>query len=455
MRERTIYRCSQVLQDLTVSVDIVLQNVVESLSDALPHPDDAVARLVAGADDFVTANFAEPHSSIRCEFETSYHLRGYVELGYRSEGHWSILPEEREFVNMIAHMIATYLERRYHDEALRLAHASHKAVLNNTIFMIWSVDREYRLTSFNRPFELYVQNRFGVKPEMGTLLTINPEPHFEVIHRWMPRYDRALLGESFKANVGEDNDLFEYSLSPIVENQRIIGVTVFGEDISERIRHQEEMIEINRQLAETRLMALRGAMNPHFVFNCLNSIQFYIMKRDQKSAVLYLSKFSKLIRTILDHTVLSRGKLKTAIDLIYIYAELEALRFEDPFDLIVEIDPSLDIELIEIPSMLIQPYLENAILHGLYNKEGKGTLSISFNGQDDILEVAIKDNGIGRVAAARQRQLSLPKHRSLGTSLTEERLKLVNGEHSTTVEVIDLEENGVPAGTLVKLWIKI
>ncbi len=122
-------------------------------------------------------------------------------------------------------------------------------------------------------------------------------------------------------------------LTLIIEKGRVIGVTIFGEDISERVRLEQEMLSINKRLAETRLMAIRAAMNPHFIFNCLNSIQYYIMENDQRSAVKYLSKFSKLIRATLDNSVLSKGRLAPAIEMIRLYVDLESLRFEDKFDL--------------------------------------------------------------------------------------------------------------------------
>ncbi len=160
----------------------------------------------------------------------------------------------------------------------------------------------------------------------------------------------------------------EYSLSPIVEDGRIIGVSVFGEDISERLKLQEEMLAVNKQLGELRLMALRSAMNPHFIFNCLNSIQYYIMEKDQMNAVKYLSTFSKLIRSILNHSVKSKVRLAEELEMLRHYIQLESLRFEDKFDVEIHVDPTIDVESVEIPSMLIQPYVENAILHGLYNK---------------------------------------------------------------------------------------
>jgi LytS/YehU family sensor histidine kinase len=135
------------------------------------------------------------------------------------------------------------------------------------------------------------------------------------------------------------------------------------------------------------------------------------------------------------------------------YVQLESLRFENKFDCVIDIAPDLDIETVEVPSMLIQPYVENAILHGLCNKKGKGRLKISLGMREESLLVAIEDDGIGRAAASK---LKDPKsHRSMGTALTEERLKLINADGKATVEIVDLEDNGISSGTRVNLWIQV
>jgi LytS/YehU family sensor histidine kinase len=249
--------------------------------------------------------------------------------------------------------------------------------------------------------------------------------------------------------------MMEYSLNPIVEDDKVIGVSVIGEDITERIRQEADMFRVTKQVAELRLMALRSVMNPHFIFNCLNSIQYYIMENDQLNAVTYLSTFSKLIRAVLNNSVNSHVRLSEELEMIGHYVQLESLRFEKRFDCVIDVDPTLDLETIEVPSMLIQPYVENAILHGLCNKKDKGRLKLSLKMRDENLLVEIEDDGIGREAASKLKHIERKTHRSMGTALTEERLKLINADGKATVDIIDLEANGVASGTRVNVWIKV
>lgn len=244
-----------------------------------------------------------------------------------------------------------------------------------------------------------------------------------------------------------------YSLSPIVGRNGITGVSVFAEDVTERIQKERELASANKTIGELKLMALRSAMNPHFIFNALNSIQFFIAKNDRLNAINYLSTFSKLIRGILTNSVNNKVKLAEEIELLKHYVNLELLRFEDKFEVIFSISPELEIDNIEIPSLLIQPYVENAILHGLYNKSAKGTLKISIREDKDSVLFEIEDDGIGREAARKLRQQNFPQHKSMGTVLTEERLRVINMEEKASFEIVDLFDKEKSTGTLVRIWV--
>lgn len=454
----TLYKCSQILQSEKRPVHEVLQDIVSVLPAGWQYPHATAARICLAGMEFVTPNYSDGKHKQRAEFIARNELQGYIEILYLEEKPMEqegpFLSEERDLINMVADMIRLYLSRRYEAEALRKIEANQAATINNTNFFIWSVNPEFEIVSFNKPFAEFAKQQFGLEVRLGSRLT-DDKPHLvDLKKRWSDRYNRALTGETFKVSseVGERN--LEYSLSPIVEEGRIIGVSVFGEDISERVRLQEEMLAVNKQLGELRLMALRSAMNPHFIFNCLNSIQYYIMEKDQVNAVKYLSTFSKLIRSILNHSVKSRVRLAEELEMLRHYIQLESLRFEDKFDVEINVDPTIDVESVEIPSMLIQPYVENAILHGLYNKKDKGLLRITIRPQEEAVIVEIEDNGIGRKAAAELKPLNLNRHKSMGTALTEERLKLINADNATSVEIIDLENEYSPAGTRVSVRIR-
>jgi sensor histidine kinase YesM len=249
-----------------------------------------------------------------------------------------------------------------------------------------------------------------------------------------------------------------FSLKWLVEsseekNEKLIKTLAEKNEIIQQ-QAREDLREANRQLSDSKLMALRAAMNPHFIFNSLNSIQFFIMKKDQLNAINYLSTFSKLIRSILNNAVNSKIRLRDELDQLKYYVQLELLRFDNKFQFKINIDPNLDADDIEIPSMLIQPYVENAILHGLYNKkEDEGILTLTIKEVNERVLFEIEDNGVGREAAAAFK-LNLPVHKSLGTMLTEERLKLINAQSGVSSEIEDLKENGQAMGTRVKIWVK-
>src|SRR6185503_16628164 len=157
------------------------------------------------------------------------------------------------------------------------------------------------------------------------------------------------------------------------------------------------LLEINRMLAESQLMALRAQMNPHFVFNCLNSIQECIVTQKYGEASNYLNKFSKLFRMVLNNSGKNLVTLDEEKEVLELYLQLEQMRFEKSFSYQITIDEELETDEILIPSMLLQPYVENALWHGLMHKEGERRLQIAFSKIDeDMFRCTIDDNGIGR-----------------------------------------------------------
>jgi sensor histidine kinase YesM len=147
--------------------------------------------------------------------------------------------------------------------------------------------------------------------------------------------------------------------------------------------------------------------------------------------------------------------LAEEVSLLRYYVSLEMLRFENKFEVIYDLDPAIDLRSIQVPSMLIQPYVENAILHGLYNKQEKGLLRISLRGQDDALLFQVEDNGVGRAEAARIGRQTMQRHKSIGMMLTQERLAIINQRYNVTVSIEDLSDQYGPAGTRVNIFVKI
>lgn len=223
-------------------------------------------------------------------------------------------------------------------------------------------------------------------------------------------------------------------------------------------KRAEEKAETERRIAELRLSALRAQMNPHFIFNAINSIQHFVLQNDSEHAYNYLAKFSRLIRLVLDQSQSESISLDQELKMLDLYIELEQLRFERPFTYEIEVDKELKDENIKIPGMLVQPFIENAIWHGLLpKKDGDAWIKISFKKQTGFAEIIIEDNGVGRKAASLARHKD-GKKRSYGLQITEERLRLA--EHKKhdqpAIHIEDLKDkNGEATGTKVVIHIMI
>jgi sensor histidine kinase YesM len=173
----------------------------------------------------------------------------------------------------------------------------------------------------------------------------------------------------------------------------------------ERSEKAKQVAELKQKATELEMQALRAQMNPHFVFNSLNSINRFILKKQGAEASEYLTKFSKLIRMILNSSANVAVSLAEDLEALRLYLELESLRFDNKFNYKIECDPEMDADQIQVPPMLLQPFVENAIWHGLMNKEGEGHVWINISQENSTLLCTITDDGIGRKKAA---ELSRP-----------------------------------------------
>jgi PAS domain S-box-containing protein len=350
-------------------------------------------------------------------------------------------------------------EKRRVEEKIRQSEANLISTINNTSLMVWSVDRDSRVITYNRPLADFVYSNYGIVLREGEHIVPyradDPESQ-RLRAMWDERYMRALAGETYRITDHTELGFFDFSVSPIIERDQIIGVSVFGEDVTKQREDEASLAEAYKQIGELRLVALRSVMNPHFIFNALNSIQYFIAQNDRKNAINYLSTFSKLIRGILTNSVNTKIKLHEELEQLNHYIQLELMRFENKFKFVFDVAEDVDTENIEIPSLLIQPYVENAILHGLYNKKETGTLRIAVLEEHDTVLFEIEDDGVGRNEAMRLRNQNFPKHKSMGTALTEERLKLINERENVAVETIDLfDADNVACGTRVKIRVRI
>jgi tetratricopeptide (TPR) repeat protein len=215
-----------------------------------------------------------------------------------------------------------------------------------------------------------------------------------------------------------------------------------------RLYNQKSKTAFERRVSETELKALRSQMNPHFTFNVLNSIQYYIGGNDVKSAELYLNKFSSLIRMILDQSRTPYISLKQEINMLRLYLELEEMLFENKFTYRFDVDKNLETDKILIPGMLIQPIVENAIKHGIEHKKGDALIKISFSSRNTTLLCNVTDNGIGRKAAETFKTEA--SHRSVATSILGERMEALSSIYNIEFEYRTddlIDDMGKPSGT--------
>jgi ligand-binding sensor domain-containing protein len=224
-----------------------------------------------------------------------------------------------------------------------------------------------------------------------------------------------------------------------------VGILVlsyfFSRILIRRIRRRaRETTIINKKFAEMELQALQSQMNPHFVFNALGAIQFFIQNNKAAAADEYLTKFAKLIRLFLECSKNKYITLEEEIKLLSLYVELEQMRFENKFHARIEADEEIDIHTCEIPSVLIQPFVENAINHGLFHKKSGGNLSVRFSDQKDgAVTCVIEDDGIGRKRAQALKEKSNSQHKSFGMQLVRERLEVL--QHMDELKILfDIED---------------
>lgn len=216
------------------------------------------------------------------------------------------------------------------------------------------------------------------------------------------------------------------------------------------IRHEEEL---KRKVAGAEMQALKAQMNPHFMFNCINSIDAFIHSNDKYNATLYLNKFAKLLRNILDSSKQNTVSFSKDVETLKLYIELEELRHEKKFITNFTVNNELLNSDYKVPPLIVQPFVENAILHGLRNKEeNDGVLTININKVNDTIQYIITDNGIGRAAA---KKIMQNKESHYGMQISYDRIKIFNKEETASVQITDLYNNENPAGTQVTLSLNI
>ena len=272
----------------------------------------------------------------------------------------------------------------------------------------------------------------------------------------------------FLLALGKRNKLIETEKNHLQQNyagQLETELTKRTHEIEQQSRQLEEQhadqlkLSFEQKLSEIEMSALRAQMNPHFIFNCLNSIKLYTTDNESAKAADYLTKFSRLIRLVLENSRSEKVTLKNELEALSLYMEMETMRFKNKLNFTIETDPDLDTDLVEIPPLLLQPYVENAIWHGLMHKKDGGSVYVKIAQlKAERLQITITDDGIGRARAAELKSKSAIAGKSFGMKVTGERIALINHLYKTNakVQVNDLTDaEGNAAGTEVVIEILI
>jgi len=239
------------------------------------------------------------------------------------------------------------------------------------------------------------------------------------------------------------------AISPVILTTIIIRLR---KEATQRGEHQKNRIE--KTILELEAKGLRAQMNPHFIFNCMNSIKSLIQKEEQEKAVIYLTTFSKLIRTIFQNSDKREVSLYDELETCRLYTQLESMRFGNKFSYNFNVDETIDLKSIMVPALIVQPFIENAIWHGIMPKEDGGIVMVTVEKSNNAISCVINDNGIGRAMSMQNKfKGELSTHQSQGVHLTQARLDLDNAlnERNAHMEIIDEKDEycGVSGTTVI------
>lgn len=263
------------------------------------------------------------------------------------------------------------------------------------------------------------------------------------------------LGRKQKQVIYERDEANQKLITKLTENENLKDE--INKQLLEKINVLKDQITLKEEIDNLKLTALRSQMNPHFIFNALNSIKHYIINNEPKNAAHYLTKFSKLIRKILEASDIKEIALNEELETTQLYVTIENIRFSNEINFKINIDKKINISTIKVPPLILQPFLENAIWHGLSSKKNNKKILISIIKFDkNHLQISIEDNGIGRKAAAIIKAEKTINRKSVGINLTKERLTNFVKNYTNKFSIVykDLEDKNKKA-TGTKVIIKI
>jgi len=270
------------------------------------------------------------------------------------------------------------------------------------------------------------------------------------------RYESEMRANQLE-RLAEENESVRLKLKKNKTMLIIIGISLILLIGILYILYRQSQLNADKKLLTLEQSMLRSQMNPHFLFNSLNSIKLYIINNEKKNAVHYLNKFSKLVRKILEASSQREISLAEELETVELYMNIENIRFSNEINFNVHIKDDIDIHNIKIPSLILQPFLENALWHGLSSKEGAKNIDLEVKkGKNGFIEIVITDNGVGRDAAERIKDSKLLKRKSVGIDITKERLANFSRDYENYfhVDIIDkFDDDTNPIGTQIVIYI--
>lgn len=287
---------------------------------------------------------------------------------------------------------------------------------------------------------------------------ITNERNIQYVNDLIIKYDSERQNNQIK-NLAKQNEIARLQLSKNRTIWIVVSVIILSFFIIAYFLYRQRLLTKEKRIVTLEQDMLRAQMNPHFIFNALNSIKHYIINNEQKNAVHYLNKFSKLVRKILESSQVKEITLEEELATMDLYLNIENIRFSNEIQYEFKVDDSLNLSTIKVPPLVLQPFLENALWHGLSAKKGEKKVVISvFKHANDFIQIDIEDNGIGRTASAKIKSAKTINKKSIGIELTKERLQnfIKDFNNPFSLQFKDLfDDNKNALGTKVALRIPI
>ena len=378
--------------------------------------------------------------------------------------------DRNQIMRTLIDIAKTYLALQNNTKALEFAEAAlniadqtgAKNVTRNACQILHSIyDRLKKTDSAYFYFGKFVRMNDSIVTDQvkGKLVAYNYEQRIELINQEKLISEQQL---SIQHQQLESEGLLRNILITGILAVLLLGFFIFRNFTlnrkNEKLEHRRTQTELQQKATELEMQALRAQMNPHFIFNSLNSINRFILRNNKAEASEYLTKFSRLVRLILQNSQAAFIPLESELEALQLYLELEAVRFDHHFDFKIQVEDEMDVSAVKVPPLIIQPYAENAIWHGLMHKKAKGRLEIKLFEEDDFLCCIITDNGVGRKTATELKEKSTSTHKSMGMRITADRIAILHQKKQLDmcINVTDLFlPDGRAGGTEVILKIPV